>query len=415
MFRSPTAVLAGKTKHRPRILIGKDTRVSGDMLESALAAGLCSVGANVELLGVVPTPAVAYLVRRYGADAGVVISASHNPVEFNGIKLFGGEGYKLPDEVEDEIESHIFDGGARLSLCTGTDIGTVSVCKTALADYVDFVKKAVGAPLTGLRVAIDCANGAACESAAALFPALGAECRFLGDRPDGGNINAGCGSTHLDRLAQFVRENGLDCGVAFDGDADRCLAVDETGSEIDGDKIIAILAQKLRADGRLPEDTAVVTVMSNMGFLEYMKENGMRTAITAVGDRYVLEEMRDKGYAIGGEQSGHIILLELATPADGGHAAARAGAKGLPHERAERRVHAVPAGDFECRGDERGEGAVQGGRVHRGLCGKPAAEPDGHGPRARARLRHRAADPRDGGGTRRGGHRPQRPAHRDED
>ncbi len=315
--RAAAAVLAGKTKHRPRILIGKDTRVSGDMLESALAAGLCSVGANVELLGVVPTPAVAYLVRRYGADAGVVISASHNPVEFNGIKLFGGEGYKLPDEVEDEIESHIFDGGARLSLCTGTDIGTVSVCKTALADYVDFVKKAVGAPLTGLRVAIDCANGAACESAAALFPALGAECRFLGDRPDGGNINAGCGSTHLDRLAQFVRENGLDCGVAFDGDADRCLAVDETGSEIDGDKIIAILAQKLRADGRLPEDTAVVTVMSNMGFLEYMKENGMRTAITAVGDRYVLEEMRDKGYAIGGEQSGHIILLEHATTGDG--------------------------------------------------------------------------------------------------
>ncbi|MBP8890276.1 MAG: phosphoglucosamine mutase [Ruthenibacterium sp.] len=315
--RAAAAVLAGKTQHRPRFIIGKDTRISGDMLESALAAGLCSVGADVELLGVIPTPAVAHLVRKYGADAGVVISASHNPVEFNGIKLFGGEGYKLPDEVEEEIEHHVFNNGAELTLCTGTAIGTVRRVDTALSDYVDYLAKAIGADLTGLNVAIDCANGAASEAAGLLFPRLGAACRFIGTDPDGGNINEGCGSTHLDKLAKYVVDNGLDCGVAFDGDADRCLAVDEKGREIDGDKIIAILAKDLKDAGKLPEDTAVVTVMSNLGFIEYMKQNGMKTAVTAVGDRYVLEEMRDKGYVIGGEQSGHIILLAHSTTGDG--------------------------------------------------------------------------------------------------
>lgn len=195
--RAAAAVLAGKTQHRPRFIIGKDTRISGDMLESALAAGLCSVGADVELLGVIPTPAVAHLVRKYGADAGVVISASHNPVEFNGIKLFGGEGYKLPDEVEEEIEHHVFNNGAELTLCTGTAIGTVRRVDTALSDYVDYLAKAIGADLTGLNIAIDCANGAASEAAGLLFPRLGAACRFIGTDPDGGNINEGCGSTTL--------------------------------------------------------------------------------------------------------------------------------------------------------------------------------------------------------------------------
>ena len=315
--RGAAAVLAGKTQHRPRFIIGKDTRVSGDMLESALAAGLCSVGADVELLGVVPTPAVAYLVRLYGADAGVVISASHNPVEFNGIKLFGGEGYKLPDEVEEEIERHVFNNGADLTLATGTAIGRVSRRDSAVADYVDFLARAIGAQLSGVRVAIDCANGASSVTARLLFERLGAECHFIGDEPDGGNINLGCGSTHLDKLAKYVVDNGLDCGVAFDGDADRCLAVDEKGAEIDGDKIIAILATGMKQAGTLEQDTAVVTVMSNMGFMEYMREHGMKTAITAVGDRYVLEEMRDNGYSIGGEQSGHIILLDHATTGDG--------------------------------------------------------------------------------------------------
>ncbi len=315
--RGAAAVLAGKTQHRPRFIIGKDTRVSGDMLEAALTAGLCSMGADVELLGVVPTPAIAYLVRKYNADAGVVISASHNPVEFNGIKLFGSEGYKLPDEVEEEIERHVFNNGADLTMAAGTAIGRVKSVDTALQDYVDFLAESIGESLCGVRVAIDCANGAASETAQMLFPRLGAECRFLGNAPDGGNINQDCGSTHLDKLADYVVKNGLDCGVAFDGDADRCLAVDETGAEIDGDKIIAILSTEMREKGRLKQDTAVVTVMSNMGFLEYMRENGMKTAITAVGDRYVLEEMRDKGYVIGGEQSGHIILLQYATTGDG--------------------------------------------------------------------------------------------------
>lgn len=315
--RGAAAVLAGKTQHRPRFIIGKDTRVSGDMLESALSAGLCSVGADVELLGVVPTPAVAYLVRKYGADAGVVISASHNPVEFNGIKLFGSEGYKLPDEVENEIESHVFDNGARLTAATGSAIGAIRRVDTALDDYVDYLAQTIRADLSGLHIAVDCANGAASETAQKLFARLGAECRFLGSEPDGSNINENCGSTHLKNLAKFVIDNKLDCGVAFDGDADRCLAVDELGNEIDGDKMIAILALELKEEGKLPGATAVVTVMSNLGFIEYMKANGMQTAITAVGDRYVLEEMRDKGFAIGGEQSGHIILLRHSTTGDG--------------------------------------------------------------------------------------------------
>lgn len=315
--RGAAAVLAGKTQHRPRFIIGKDTRVSGDMLESALSAGLCSVGADVELLGVVPTPAVAYLVRKYGADAGVVISASHNPVEFNGIKLFGSEGYKLPDEVENEIESHVFDNGARLTAATGSAIGAIRRVDTALDDYVDYLVQTIQADLSGLHIAVDCANGAASETAHKLFARLGAECRFLGSEPDGSNINENCGSTHLKNLAKFVVDNKLDCGVAFDGDADRCLAVDELGNEIDGDKMIAILSLELKEEGKLPGATAVVTVMSNLGFIEYMKANGMQTAITAVGDRYVLEEMRDKGFAIGGEQSGHIILLRHSTTGDG--------------------------------------------------------------------------------------------------
>lgn len=315
--RAAAAVLAGKTQHRPRFIIGKDTRISGDMLESALAAGLCSVGADVELLGVIPTPAVAHLVRKYGADAGVVISASHNPVEFNGIKLFGGEGYKLPDEVEEEIEHHVFNNGAELTLCTGTAIGTVRRVDTALSDYVDYLAKAIGADLTGLNIAIDCANGAASEAAGLLFPRLGAACRFIGTDPDGGNINEGCGSTHLDKLAKYVVDNGLDCGVAFDGDADRCLAVDERGELIDGDQIMAACGLDMKRKGKLPGNAVVATVMSNLGLHLFAKEHGMDLECTSVGDRNVLERMLEKGYAIGGEQSGHMIFLEHATTGDG--------------------------------------------------------------------------------------------------
>lgn len=315
--RGAAAVLTSHLSHRPRILIAKDTRISGDMLENALAAGLCSVGADVELLGVVPTPAVACLVRKYGADAGVVISASHNPVEFNGIKIFSGDGYKLPDEVENEIEAHVFDNGANLNICTGTAVGRVTRREGAVQDYVDDLARHIDADLSGLRVAIDCANGAASQTAQLLFPRLGADCTFLGAEPDGCNINDGCGSTHLDRLAQFVVEGRFDCGIAFDGDADRCLAVDEKGQEIDGDKLIALLACDMKEKGRLAGDTAVATVMSNLGFLQYLESVGVHTQCTAVGDRYVLEEMRANGYSIGGEQSGHIILLDHSTTGDG--------------------------------------------------------------------------------------------------
>lgn len=315
--RAAAAVLAGKTQHRPRFIIGKDTRISGDMLESALAAGLCSVGADVELLGVIPTPAVAHLVRKYGADAGVVISASHNPVEFNGIKLFGGEGYKLPDEVEEEIEHHVFNNGAELTLCTGTAIGTVRRVDTALSDYVDYLARAIGADLTGLNIAIDCANGAASEAAGLLFPRLGAACRFIGTDPDGGNINEGCGSTHLDKLAKYVVDNGLDCGVAFDGDADRCLAVDEKGNLVDGDGILYIYGSYMKEREKLANNTIVTTVMSNFGLYKALDALDIRYEKTDVGDKYVYENMRANGHLIGGEQSGHIIFGKYANTGDG--------------------------------------------------------------------------------------------------
>ena len=315
--RGAAAVLTGSTGHRPRILIGKDTRQSGDMLEAALTAGLCSVGADVESLGVLPTPAVAYLVKKYNADAGVVISASHNPMEFNGIKIFAGTGYKLPDDVENEIEKHIDNDCADIPLATGASVGRVSVRADGLQDYVDHLYESVNGDLSGLNICIDCANGASAAVAQKLFPRLGAKCTFIGITPDGANINKDVGSTHLDNLEKAVVEGGFDCGIAFDGDADRCLACDEKGAEIDGDKIIALVAKDMKDRGRLDGNTAVVTVMSNLGFMKYMQSIGIDTARTAVGDRYVLEEMRARGYAIGGEQSGHVIFLHHSTTGDG--------------------------------------------------------------------------------------------------
>jgi phosphoglucosamine mutase len=315
--RGAAAVLTECDGHRPRILIGKDTRQSGDMLEAALTAGLCSVGADVESLGVLPTPAVAYLVRKYNADAGIVISASHNPMEFNGIKIFAGTGYKLPDDVEARIEAHIDNDCKDIPLATGENIGKASIRSDGLDDYVDYLYDAVHGDLTGLNVCIDCANGASAAVAQKLFPRLGAKCTFIGIEPNGTNINKGVGSTHLDHLEKVVVEGNYDCGIAFDGDADRCLACDEQGKEIDGDKIIALLSVMMKEKGRLDGDCAVVTVMSNLGFIKYMESQGIRTEKTAVGDRYVLENMRENGYAIGGEQSGHVILLHHATTGDG--------------------------------------------------------------------------------------------------
>ena len=309
--KAAAKVLAGELGRKPTVLIGKDTRASGDMLEAALTAGLCAVGANVLSVGVVPTPAVAYLIGRYGCDAGVMISASHNPCEYNGIKIFQSTGYKLDDAIEEEIEAIILDGAEEIPEKLGGDVGNRLYCKTAVEDYVRRVVETADVRFDGLNIALDCANGSASVCAKQIFTALGARCYMLSDTPDGVNINDHCGSTHPEELMQFVTDNGLDLGLAFDGDADRMLAVDENGQLVDGDKVIAICAKRMLDEGTLAKNTAVVTVMSNMGFFKFCEENGIACEKTAVGDRYVLERMLQKGYNIGGEQSGHGIFLDL--------------------------------------------------------------------------------------------------------
>lgn len=306
-----------KNGGRAKIIIGKDTRVSSDILEAALMAGIMSVGADVEILGIVPTPAVAYLVKYYDADAGVMISASHNSVEYNGIKLFSGSGFKLPDEVENEIEALILDHPEKITLCEGTEVGRVKYAKNAAADYVNHLLNTTDLSIKKMKVLIDCANGSASATAKDLFTRLNVDFDMINAEPDGCNINEGCGSTHIDKLSDLVKNGSYNLGVAFDGDADRCLAVDENGKIVDGDKLIAIISKYMRDKGTLRNDTAVVTVMSNLGFHTYMKNNSLKTVCTAVGDRYVLEEMLKSGYNIGGEQSGHIIFLDHATTGDG--------------------------------------------------------------------------------------------------
>lgn len=307
-------------KAHPNILVGMDTRISSKILEAALSAGLASVGANALQLGVVPTPAVAYLVREYGADAGVMISASHNTVEYNGIKLFSSSGFKLPDSTEEEIEALILDRTAEIPLCSGTEVGRITRLSSACKDYIQHIRGCAGAgDYAGLnkKFCFDCANGSSAATARKLFAYLGSDCEFIADEPDGTNINDNCGSTHIDQLCEYVRNSGAAAGFAFDGDADRCLAVDENGNVIDGDRIIAVLAKRMKEKGILKGDSAVVTVMSNLGFHDFMKQNGMKTVCAKVGDRYVLEEMLKNGYNIGGEQSGHIIMLDHATTGDG--------------------------------------------------------------------------------------------------
>lgn len=307
---------SGENKH-PKILIGKDTRLSSDMLEGALIAGLCSVGADVVLLGAVPTPAVAYLIKLYSADAGIMISASHNPFEFNGIKIFSSDGYKLPDALEEEIEAIVIDKVRPFYTPMGSGLGRVTYADNAVEDYIEHIISTVPYRLDGMRIAIDCSNGSASRTAEKLFTRLGAECHMLADKPDGININDSCGSTHLEKLQKYVTENMLQLGVAFDGDADRCLAVDEAGNIIDGDFIMAICALDLASRRKLSKDTAVGTVMSNMGFGRFCADNGLHFVSTDVGDRYVLEAMLREGYNFGGEQSGHVIFLDYATTGDG--------------------------------------------------------------------------------------------------
>lgn len=310
-------VLTKNAGRRPRVLIGKDTRKSGDMLEAALTAGLCSVGVKVIPLGVIPTPAVAYLTRLYNADAGVVISASHNPCEYNGIKFFNSEGYKLSDSVEDEIEDYIEGRKKMEELPTHGGVGYVSANHNAVEDYVNFACSTIDCDLRGMKIAIDCANGASYQTAFKALNKLGANVEAIHNTPDGININAKCGSTHMESLQAYVTSIGADVGLAFDGDADRMLAVDENGKLIDGDQIMAVCAKYMLENNKLSQNTLVATVMSNLGLFIAGEKLGINIPRTKVGDRYVLEEMLDKGYSIGGEQSGHIIFLEHNTTGDG--------------------------------------------------------------------------------------------------
>lgn len=315
--RAAGMVVEKETGRQPTFLVGKDTRISSDMLEAALSAGLCSAGANVIQIGVVPTPAVAYLVTRYGAQAGVMLSASHNPYEYNGIKIFSGAGFKLRDEQEEEIERIVLDGERPYSIKSASEIGTISFAARAADDYVDYLKTTLPGGLSGMRLAIDCSNGSASVTAKKLFEGLGAECTIFCAEPDGLNINWHCGSTHIEELAHRVRMGSYDLGLAFDGDADRCLAVDENGALVDGDKLLALFAYQLRQQGRLKNNTLVATVMSNLGLFKFAEKHGIEMRATKVGDRYVLEEMLREGFCIGGEQSGHIIFRDFMTTGDG--------------------------------------------------------------------------------------------------
>ena len=312
------AYVLTKHKHgKAKIIVGKDSRISGDMLEAALFAGICSVGGEVVSLGIIPTPAVAYLTRKYNADAGVMISASHNPMEYNGIKFFDHDGYKLSDEIENEIEAHIFKDCTDIKKVTHGNIGRITHMDSAAEDYIAFAASQADCRFDGKKIVLDCANGASYITSSELFRRLGAEVITINDNPDGTNINKNCGSTHIDGLRAAVRESCADAGFAYDGDADRCLSVDENGELVDGDKMMLICAKNMKDEGKLKNNTLVVTVMSNLGLIIAAGENDIKTVQTKVGDRYVLENMLENGHSIGGEQSGHIILLDKNTTGDG--------------------------------------------------------------------------------------------------
>ena len=315
-------VLSKHTDHAPTILIGRDTRISGTLIESAMVAGFLSYGANVKLLGVIPTPAVAYLTRKLNADASVVISASHNTFEFNGIKYFSNKGMKIPDSLEEEIEEIMESDKFAELTAKNENIGVSEYALDLMDEYVYFFRKNFDDVIDKYNdkdfvVALDTANGATSVVAEKVFQALGINYRIINNHPDGININANCGSTHLEGLKKYVVENHMSLGVAYDGDGDRCLAVDEKGNEIDGDKLLAIISQNLKRKGKLKKDTIVATVMSNLGLNKYARDNGLELLQTKVGDRYVLEEMLKDGYNLGGEQSGHVILLDYNPTGDG--------------------------------------------------------------------------------------------------
>ena len=310
-------VLTKETNHKPTIMVGCDTRISGDMLANALMAGACSVGANAVFVGVLPTPAVAYLTKKYKVDAGVVISASHNPVEFNGIKFFDGNGYKLPDALEDEIEALIRNNMEGINFPTGSGVGKVKYRTDAREEYINHSIRSVNVDLSGLKIVVDCAEGASYYTSVEALKELGANVVAIHNNPDGTNINANCGSTHMEELCARVVYEKANLGLAFDGDADRMLAVDENGKLVDGDQVMSIIGTYMKERGTLKQDTIVVTVMSNLGMSIMAKREGIHLEQTKVGDRYVLENMKENGYNLGGEQSGHIIFLDRNTTGDG--------------------------------------------------------------------------------------------------
>ena len=317
--RAATIYFGKESEEQPLIIIGRDTRISGEMFESALTAGICSAGGRAMLAGIIPTPAIAYLARKHKAKAGIVISASHNPFHDNGIKFFGGDGYKLPDSVEDELEAivHQLETDDNYPRPTAEHIGHIEYRTDLLNQYMEFVISTCKERFEGVKVVLDCANGAAYEAMPKILRHLGATVKVIHALPNGTNINDGCGSTHLESLQKAVLENGADFGIAHDGDADRCLCVDEKGQIIDGDHILVMCAMDMMKEGKLPYNTVVTTVMANIGFHQAIKKAGGRAEITKVGDRYVLENMLKNGYKIGGEQSGHIIFTDFSTTGDG--------------------------------------------------------------------------------------------------
>lgn len=310
-------VLTKEKQHKPTIMVGCDTRISGDMLANALMAGACSVGANAVYVGVLPTPAVAYLTKKYKVDAGVVISASHNPVEFNGIKFFDGEGYKLPDEMEDEIEALIRSDMKGIKFPTGSGVGKVKYRNDAREEYINHAVQSVPVDLSNLKIVVDCAEGASHYTSVEALKELGATVIAIHNNPDGTNINANCGSTHMEELQARVVFEKAQVGLAFDGDADRLLAVDENGTMVDGDQIMAIVGNHMKSKGTLKKNVIVATVMSNLGFTLMGQKQGIEIERTKVGDRYVLERMKEIGASLGGEQSGHVIFLDENTTGDG--------------------------------------------------------------------------------------------------
>lgn len=310
-------VLTKENEHRPTIMVGCDTRISGDMLANALMAGICSVGANAVYVGVIPTPAVAYLTKKYKVEAGVVISASHNPVEFNGIKFFDGNGYKLPDSMEDEIEALIRNGMQGVEMPTGSRVGKIKYRTDAREEYINHAIQSVPVDLSGLKIVVDCAEGASFYTSVEALRELGANMVPIHNMPDGTNINSNCGSTHMEELQARVVYEKANVGLAFDGDADRLLAVDENGAIVDGDQIMAVVGNHMRNQGKLKKDTIVATVMSNLGFFQMGEREKLHMEQTKVGDRYVLERMREIGASLGGEQSGHVIFLDENTTGDG--------------------------------------------------------------------------------------------------